>query len=319
MLVVAAILWATILCAQEEKHAVALMPFVASSEEYKSTAIQVQDLVLQQLAEKPNVEVIDRSKDKIVISELDNQIRAVSVAAKNLADQGKLRGAKRIIVGQITKVSAEAVDEFGAPINNSSSKSNSTGTKNLNVRYSGLVTFSLQLIDVETGLVIEQENFTGNTMPTDAANKTGKGLGGLLKKTTIGKTATTATQIVMPETKEKAIQMAITSAKKDIADWINKTFAKPITLVAIEERSKGAASTVLVTGLDEAVEKGTVILVHEVRYLDAGGKKVRQERKLASLKVQEPQGDVTLCKVTDGGKELEEKMNGNSELILKLK
>lgn len=289
--------------AQDEKKVVGIMPFVSSQPQNRGTASQVQEMVVRLLSSNSNIQAVDRSKDSLVVRELDNQIRDVSVMAKQLADQGKLIGAKEIIVGTLSKASAEPVS------------GNAYGS---NVKYSGLVNFSLQLIDVETGTVKEQETFEGSTNKVEAANKGTKALGSILKKSNPLGNNTTA-DILLADTKEKAILNAVNQSEKSIAQWVTKIYSSNIRILSVEERDKGLPEKVLVSGLGESVKKGTQITINEISFFDVDGKKMKREKKVGELKVEEVQGELTVCKVTNGEALLDEKLKANSKLELVIK
>lgn len=285
------------------------MPFAASMPQDKGTAAQVQEMVVRLLSSRSDIELVDRSKDTMVLKELNNQMREVSVSAKVLADQGKLSGAKEIIVGTLTKAGADDINS-----------SNTGLLGNNDARYSGIVSYSLQLIDVETGTLKEQGIFNGNTNNTDATNKAAEGLKSLFGRSKLANATDATSGVVMADTKEKAILNAIRSSEKPLIEWINGLYPPDIKILAVEKRAKGLPETVLVAGLGPNLKKGTQITISEIQFIDLGnGKKAKQVKKVGELKVQELQGEITLCKVTDGESVLEDKMKGSSKLAFAIK
>jgi hypothetical protein len=48
-----------------------------------------------------------------------------------------------------------------------------------------------------------------------------------------------------------------------------------------------------------------------------GGSILKRVRRIATLVIKEKQGDITVCKITDGGELIEEKMTKGSKLSIK--
>lgn len=271
-----------------QKKAVAIMPFVYAKAEDKATALQLQEFVVSIIAKRNNIQLIDRSKDSLLMRELKNQIRSVSVNAKKLAEQGKVLGAEEMIVGSLTKVMADKVHQVEG-------------------KFSGLVYFSLQVVDVATGIIKNPVVVDGTTKNTDEIAKLG-GLDGLLG------TGGGTLELVMADSKEEAIKKAIESSRELIAKWINKTYPLEIKIFKVETRKNNFPETVLVAGLEKEIKVGAKIKISEVIILELDGDKLKQVKKIATLKVLELQGDVTLCKFTDGEKEIEEKLRQKTTL-----
>src|SRR6186713_468449 len=197
-----------LLCAQTAKTAVAIFPFVASMPEYKGRASQIQEMVIETLRSKGNIELIDRSKDSLLVKELDLQIREQSMAANGLVQQGKVLGATNMIIGTVSNVSVEEKIISGY---NAYTKVNTGNT----TQYSASVSFSLQLSDVESGRVVSSKTFNNK----DAG---GGFLGGLIAASTNGAIA---------GSREDAISGAIKASKKLILTWINESFPPEIKIV----------------------------------------------------------------------------------------
>src|ERR1700761_9410401 len=88
-----------------QKKVVAIMPFLCSSAENKSSAAALQSVAIQVFSAKSNITLVDRSADESVLKELDNQIREQSISSKSLVEQGKLSGSQEIIVGALNSIS----------------------------------------------------------------------------------------------------------------------------------------------------------------------------------------------------------------------
>ena len=288
------ILSAGFLHAQDEKIPVAMFPFVSLSPEYKGRASQIQEMVLEMLQAKSNIEVIDRSKDSLLMKELDNQIREQSVAAQGLVQQGKVLGAKNMIVGTVSNI---VFEQSKGSFYNTQTKQNSE-----TVMYSADVSFSLQLSDVESGKILSTKAFNSKDLRSGIAFFSKNSRFSALK--------------------EDAIMNAISVTKKAVAAWLNQTYPPLIQIVKIEDRNKkGYPQTVLVTGIDGSIQKGAQLTVNEIEMIDVGqGKPPIQRRvKIADLKVQDLQGDITVCRVTSGENILEAKWNAKTKMEFTLR
>lgn len=275
----------------QEKTNVAIMPFVPAIAEYKSRASQLQGMVVEILSKKSDIHLIDRSNDTLLMKELDNQIREQSMAAPGLVEQGKVLGAQNMVVGTLSNVNVESKTSSG--VNVFTKKAYSTTT------YEASISFSLQLLDVETGSIISNKSFNSN-------DKTGwLSLGGLSGGSS----------------KEEALSNAMSTNRKQILQWINECYPPNIKILKIEDRDKkGAPATILITGVDGSLAVGTRLDLKEVEAFDAGdGKTLTRKKVIGSLKISDKQGDITVCKVTDGGKVIEEKMTANAKLEVVLK
>ena len=274
--------------AQSEKTSIAIFPFVASLPENRGRASQIQQIVSEILRQKSNIELIDRSNDSLLVKELDFQIREQSVAAKGLVQQGKILGAQQIIVGTVSNVT---VDEKNTSNFNIITKKTKSATQ-----YTASVSFALQLSDVETGKVINQRAFNNRDI-------------------TAGKVLNLL-NVESGTSREEAILNAIKSTRGLILAWINESHPAEIKILKIEERDKkGYPETILVTGIDASLQKGSQVTVNEIEMIDAGdGKSLKRTKKIVELKVKEIQGDITVCRVMDGEKVLEEKMKAGAKM-----
>lgn len=277
--------------AQSSKTTVAVFPLQNLSRQHKIRAVEIQQSIMEILGRKANLKVLDRSNDSLFVKELDLQIREHSMDAPGLVKQGKLLGAQQMITGVFSDINVTR-----------SKEQNSLTRQNYTV-YSAVIIFSLQLSDVESGEILSQKTFNSR----DAKTK-------LLNLVNLGAAVT-------GETEEAAISNGMNAVKKMIAVWIGEVYAPEIKILKIDDiDKKGVAETVLVTGIDESFGKGTELNVNEIEMLDSGaGKSLRRTKKIAELKIKEIQGDVTICRITDGAKVLQEKISNkvNIEIIVK--
>jgi hypothetical protein len=268
-----------IIFSQAPKTSVAIMPFVYSMPDYKNRASQIQEIVIELLSKKSSINLIDRSKDTLLLRELDFQIREQSIASKDLVRQGKVLGAQNMIIGTVSNIKVEE-------------KKGTNGISIGNLAYKANISYSLQLMDVESGMILSQKSFSNAKA-------------GILDMFS-GPSPTS----------EAAIAAAIRVTKKSVLEWLNESYPPDIKILRIEERDKkGLPATILVTGIDEALAKGTKLSLNEIEMLDAGeGKKLKRSKNIADLKISDKQGEITICKITAGEKTIEEKINSGVKL-----
>ena len=243
------------------------------------------------LGKKSNIQVLDSSIDSTLVKELDLQIREHSIDASGLVQQGKLLGAQQVITGSLSEIKLE------------SKRQQNILTQKNTTEFTAHIRFSVQLSNVETGEVISQKFF--NT----SEYKSGKLLN------LVGGNASTGS------TRDEATLNALKVAKKMIAEWISESYSNEIRILKVEDTDKkGVAETVLVSGVDESFSKGADFIVSEVEVLDLGnGKSVKRNKKIAEIKIKEIQGEVSVCKITEGARVLQEKLNAKATLEITVK
>ncbi|HEX6431669.1 MAG TPA: hypothetical protein VF008_28460 [Niastella sp.] len=274
---------------QNEKTSIAIFPFASTTVTYKEYAAVIQQLVVEILRKKSSITLIDRSNDSLQVKELDKTLSEHSVNASGSVEQGKLLVGAQMIAGTLSNISIEEKTTTGT---------NSSGSPTIRKSYTANLNFAMQLSDVETGKVISHKLF-------------GVSQGGLLSSLGLDNILSSA------DTKEEAIANAIKSSRKQIVKWFNEIYPPEINIFKIEERNKhNKPETVLVTGVDDSFTKGSQFYVHEIEMIDAGnGKTLKRIKKIARLKIKEMQGDITICKVSDGEDILEEKMNNKTTMV----
>ncbi len=263
--------------AQDSKTTVGILPF-SSIKNNKEITTELQEIVLEALNKKSNILTIDRSKETLLNKELDLQTSERSIASKKLVAQGKKMGADHLLIG--TLISFDVIREKGS-----------------SDVYNASLIFSLQIIDVETGKIINQKKFNQNNIDSS--------LLGLLGNT---------------DTKDDAKINAISNSKREIRFWLNEVYPPLIKVVAIEKRNKnGKPKTILITGVDNSLKVGFKLVLEETELIPNGTNKepLRRIKKVATLVILEKQGDITVCKITDGEDTIEEKIKNGIELNIR--
>jgi hypothetical protein len=290
LLIAAIICQAFGLYAQSEKTTLAVFPFMSILPENKERASQIHDMVIEILRNKPAIQLIDRSTDN-QLKEQDYQLREQAMPASRLIQQGKTLGAKQLLIGTVSHVAVEK-------------KSNTTTdffTKKpvAGISYEANISFALQLTDVQTGKVIIQKAFNGS-----------KDIGYLNPGSFTGSGSS----------QEEAIINAIRANRGQILSWLNEAYPPVLRIIKIEERDKkGYPETILVSGIDGTLTRGARIIVNEIEMVDAGGQQLKRQKVIGELKIKEKHGNMTICKITDGEKVLEEKMNAGIKMEFVIK
>lgn len=285
-----------------EKTTIAVLPFVNGSGTNTSYASVVQDYVTKEIIKGQRFDILDRSKFKKVLEELNIQKSEEFINSK-IVEQGKLSGAQYIVTGVLThlgtnKSSNTIVDTKGRPT--------TTETWNAEIK------FSFQVIDVATSRAALQENFSG----VSSAN-----------------------------TSEIAAQEnAQCKVNKQVKYAIMKLFPQEIEIISIEKSSKkGMPEEVLISAgtnyFGENFQKGdecsgvlnvsnmigglfkkeTVrFKVYEVETMTVNGKSIKRERELGKLSLKKVEGDVSICDVNDGEKQILDKLNAKQRILVKI-
>ncbi len=200
---------------------------------------------------------------------------------------------------QISSINAQVIDQGRV-----AGAENVVGGKLINVEYQKLlgskslrraaVTFSLDIIDAETSETLETETFKIGLLNL-------KNVGGV--------------------TNQEAYSTSLKLMTKKIQNFLNKFISKSIAILSIEEQKNGVAKMILVnTGKATGAKKNNKISIYELSTMNIGEKTTQREKWVADVKIEVVEGDeLSIAKVTKGGKELLEKFNAQAKLICKSK
>lgn len=292
----------------QHKKVVAIMPFLSSHADNRPHAAQLQSIVSQVFTSRPYVQFVDRSTDAIVLKELENQTREQSISSETLVEQGKLTGSQEIIIGNLASISVEQ---------------RRAGSNSSDVKYIANISYSLQVVDAATGILKSSGDINGSTKLQEIGTVLLSGIKNVLVKNDDSRrdnrALENASSILLADTKDEAIRKAIAATKQEMIDWIRKAYPPVIMLLSVETRDKtGLPETVIITG--PGLSSGKKIIIREVSFVnDSEGNPHKREKKIGELKVSEIQGDVIVCKVTDGENILDEKMKSGAQLEFALK
>lgn len=282
---------------EDIKRTVAVMPFSASCSGCEEQVTELQQLVSEVLVAKKGITSIDRTNDTLLNIELDQQQDASVINSLVLVEQGRKLGAQDIIIGRIISISGEIKTSVLGMLSKLD-KSNLSSPSQEKV-YTGKLTFSLTVTDVETGKIKGTNTFEFSA-------------GLISSMLTEYKSVDEAIAGVVKDNKD--------GIKKFVDSWINKIYPPKFKLFSVVSRNKdGFPKTILITGgSDVNISVGAEISINEFEEIFIDDKKSILRRSIGVIKVKELQGDFTLCKVVKGEELLESLANANKlELVIK--
>jgi hypothetical protein len=129
-----------------------------------------------------------------------------------------------------------------------------------------------------------------------------------------------------------AINNAVNYLPGFIKGWANEVFPVDLKVLKIESyNKKGLPDKILIKGgsdTDLEKKKGNLfgswagsssrLQVYENEVINADGKVYNRPVKIGEVKVDEVQGDLTVCKVTDGADAIKREMDAGKTLLLKI-
>lgn len=261
-------------CFAQEKPTIGLQSIRAlnPSKDYIEAELVFQK-VKEILVNSRSFSVLDRESLGIVLTEQEIQREITSINAK-VVDQGRVAGAESVVGGKLINV------EYKALLKSELRRA--------------AISFSLDIIDVETSQTLETETFKI----------------GLLNPRNVGGV-----------TNQEAFNTALKLLTKKIESFLNKFIAKSIAILSIEEQKNGVAKMILInTGKATGAKKNSRISIYELSTVAVGPLTTQREQWIADIKIDAVEGDeLSTAIVTKGGKELLEKFNSQAKLICRSK
>ena len=249
-----------------KKPTIAILPFQNGPNVRVADASALAQKVESAFINSKRFTVIERSNFEQIYKELEAQKAEVYLNSTNLAKQGELIGASQLVVGNVSSVSAE-------------------GTS-----------FNIKIVDISTGETIGSKTISDFNKRNNASK-----LGAAAKLLTGGKNNAIVDQA------SNSVGGVLLNIDKEIQEFINETFALTYEIVEIT-KSKGNEATelMIVGGTLNGLSSGDPLEIIREHTINAGGKQLKQKTTIGKIKVDKVQGDVTLCKVSSGGKEIKE-------------
>ena len=251
----------------QEKLSIAILPFQFNSNVNPEDANAISLKVESAFINSKRFTVIERTNFEQVFKELDSQKNDIYINSSRLAKQGGLIGASQIVVGNVS----------------------STGPNG--------TTFNFKVVDVETGQTI------GSKTVSDLSNsKTVGAISGLFDSF-----LNSTKDIALKEVATNAIGGALLNINKEVLNFINETYGLTYEILEITKiKEQNAIELMIVGGVNEGLKSSIELEVILETTKISGTRKFHQKSVIGKLRVNRVEGEVTICKVNSGGKEIKE-------------
>ena len=289
------ILFSTFVFSQDNNNEssikVGILPVTSTNTAYDSYTTTVQASITKSFAEKSRFTVVDRTKMDEVAKEKKLQKQEDFINSTFIAEQGKSIGAQYLVSANIMSITSKWVkiaktDYFSKPIREYT-------VQGIQV----YVQLNVQILEVATGSIKSNKTYTdGGTYESSNEDAiigaVAGGFGGYFKS------------------------------------WINEVFPIQMKIIRIESKSrKGLPETVLIKGgaeMDLSVSKGFLsnnsseLEVYYNEVLTVDGKDMTRKIVIGKVRIDENQGEFSVCKVKSGAEEIQKKMDEGKTLYLKI-
>jgi TolB-like protein len=257
------------------KPTIAILPFQYSSNVSRADADALSQKVESAFIKSKRFVVIERTNFEQIFKELESQKNEVYLNSTKLAQQGELIGATQLVVGTV-------------------SSAGNSGT-----------TFSFKVVDVSTGETKDSKSIS------DYSNRKAAGIfGKTLDVVTGGKTS-----IYTSESTMNVVGGATLNIDKNVMDFINGNYPLTFSLVEITKfKGEDAIEVMIAGGKSEGLSSSISLEVINETTKTIGTKQLRRKTSIGKLKVEKVEGDLTICKVTNGGKEIKEFFNPSNKV-----
>jgi len=298
--------------AQDAIH-IALIPFTGSANTPQATIDMIQNQVSSCFVNKSRFLLLDRGQTDRLKKELDAAKQNTSVYAKVVAEQGHLAGAEYIITGTVIPLEM-----------NQKKVSTYVNSKSVMVdQYYSIAHLTLQINRVETGQVVYSQPLVINSRDFDKKDNA------------------------------DLLDNVLCRLKNTVADQVRTLFPVTMMVVSVDQAKKdGTPQKVLVSGGAEMFDNGKkatcpgdddlttsssttasvfkslgnmwgrkkiLLDVVSEEPLVAGGKTYNREKTIGELKMESVEGDLALCSVTGGDKDIKDYLDKKKPLLVKIK
>ena len=260
----------------------------------------VQDIVTNAFINSKRFNILEREMLDKLMGEAETQKEENFINnITSLAEQGKMVGAKYLLLGKVSKISIEEtnvknkVEKQDKYDKKTGSQSTSVASKTSD--FIAYVNITLRIVDVETGEVTGSTTINIQPGFVDRKLFAANTKGGALRKT------------------EKPIT-------KETDMFLKQNLPIQIQIGKIIEEKKGKVlSLYVLAGDQQGISAGTKINIVRVEFEDFGdGSKTRVETTVSEGKVVELKGaKVSVAKISKGGDQLMKEINGGSDLFCK--
>ncbi len=282
--------------ADENKIKIGLMNFTGPSN-LKSYITILQDKVSACFTSKNRFTIVDRTKFEQISRERELQ-KSEEFIDGFIVEQGKSTGAKFIVSGSLSDISSTAKEYV---------RKNSNGQIiGYETKHQAQISFSLSILDVETGASKSAKSFT---IATGTGNAGAAFLSGML-----GGAPGYNSQ-------EAAVAEVYNRLQGHVLGWINAVFPVAMKILRIETTDKnGLPVTVTVKGgADTDLKKKSDLSVIIYEKIESDGQEFIKPKIIGQLVVQEVTGEFSTCKIKEGEKEISENLKNGTMMKLEIK
>ncbi len=280
--------------AQDAIH-IGIIPFKAIDKDAEAVTSLAEEQVSSCFANKGRFYLLDRGVTERLKKELEAAKENTSLYSKIVAEQGHMAGAEYLITGKVGSME----------VTKTTSKNYLGQTT---TAYHGTLRISVQVNTVETGRVFFNEPYTILSKDFDT------------------------------ESKSEMMDNILCKFKTAVKTKVRGMFPTSLAIVHIEKEKKGIPEQVLINAGKDLFETGKtancdvpsalssissifsakiVLEVIQVEDLNFGGTTSKREKKIGELKIVSVEGDVSVCKVSDGGKEIKGAMDGKKTILIR--
>lgn len=275
---------------EDESFIVGIFPFKGTVPKYVK---DLESQTIQSFSQKSRFTVVDRTNVEITKKEKELQ-KSEDYLNGYVVDQGKNIGAKYIVTGEL----------YNIGVTSQNFKRTDYTTKQIyyETKYSAYLTFNLTLLDIETGQIKSNNNFT-------------------IKTTNVGWAGFLSSSAGYFNTESEALNRAMLSANGYIKGWINSIFPVKMKILKVEETDKKGNPVIILIkgGADTDLRKGSDLNVIYPEILIVEGKEYTKPTQIGTIKVLEVEGEFSTCKIKSGNDKIQEILNEGKTLTLSIK
>lgn len=252
----------------------------------------LQSFVTDAFINSKRFTILERQYMEIINTELEQQKSETTLNTDFYVEQGKILGAKFLLIGTVSSLSIEdktnagtnALAGLAGGLAKTANKALSTDKK---VARIGI---SFRIVDVETGVVNAAQTITAKSDDGAVLGASDRGA---------------------------AVQSAKNSVIKETNKFIEKYLPIELSVLKITEQRKGKVEQFYINGgNDLGIKKGDKIVLKKVEFEDFGNGRTKIETSLGEARVLEVKGaKVSLCEVKKGGKMMLESIENNENIV----
>jgi hypothetical protein len=292
--------WSACFCQDSDNgnYTIGILPVTTTDRSAYDYTMNVQNSISSVFSSKSRFTVVDRSKFEQIARERNLQKQEEFINSSTIVEQGKSLGAQYLVSGNINQIGkAGGYKEKSKLVYDQYTKKLVAQKYNVYITEITL-TVNVQVIDVATAAVKSTKSFS---------------------------------TVLQTETSSEATAMenAIKSLEMYYKAWINEHFPVYMKVIRIEKSGKkGLPEKILIKGgvdMDLSESNKWVILntsseleVFEFESLVVDGKEYKRPVTIGRVKIDEVQGEFSICKVKNGAENIQKKLEEGKTLLLKI-